>query len=44
MCAFLDSTMIQWNMAHVSLNHYVEAEDNVPQVLKETAAVRGWQL
>ena len=40
-CAFMDSTMIQCNMAHVFLAYYMEAEDNVPQILKERAAVRG---
>ena len=44
-CASLDSTMIQGNMAHVSLNHYMENENNVvPQALKEGAPVRGWRL
>ena len=41
-CASLDSTMTQCNTAHVSLNHCMEAEDNVPQILKERAAARGW--
>ena len=41
-CAFLDFTMIQYNMAHIFLDFYLEAEDNVPQILKERAAVRGW--
>ena len=30
-CAFLDFTMIQWNMAHVFLDYYMEAEDNIPR-------------
>ena len=35
---FLDSTMTQCNMAHAFLGYYMEAEDNVPQILKERAA------
>ena len=35
--ASLDSTMIQCNMAHVSLDHYMEAEDNIQQIQKERA-------
>ena len=38
---FLDFTMIQCNMAHVFLDYYVEAEDNIPQILKERAAADG---
>ena len=44
MCASLDSTMIQCNTAPASLNHYGEAEDNIPLILKERAAARGWRL
>ena len=33
--------MNQYNVAHVVLDYYMEAEDNVPQILKErTAALR----
>ena len=43
-CASLDSTRIQCNMAHASLDYYMEAEDSALQILKERAAARGWQL
>ena len=43
-CLSLDPTMMQCNMAHASLNCYMEAEDNAPQILKEGAAARGWRL
>ena len=41
MCVSLNSTMIQCNIAHVSLNYHLEAKDNVPQILKEIAAATG---
>ena len=44
MCVFLDSTMIQCNRAHVFLDYYTEAEDNVRQIPKERVAARAWQL
>ena len=40
-CASLDSTTIQCNTAPVFLDYCMEAEDNVPQILKERAAMRG---
>ena len=40
-CAFPDFTIIQCNMAHVFLDYYMEAENNIPQTLKERAVVRG---
>ena len=43
-CAFPDFTMMQCNMAHVFLDCYIEAEDNISQILKEGAAVRRWRL
>ena len=43
-CAFLDPTMIQYNMAHAFLEYYMEAEDSTPQLLKERATARGWGL
>ena len=40
-CAFLDSTITQCDMAHSFLDYYyMEAEDNVPPILKERTAVR----
>ena len=42
-CASLGSTMIPFNVTHVFPNHYMEAEDNVPQILQERPAAR-WQL
>ena len=44
MCASLECSIIQHNMAHISLNHYMEAEKNVPRILKVRAAVKGWRL
>ena len=41
MWALLDSTMTQCNTAHVFLDHYMEAENSMPQILKERAAARG---
>ena len=41
-CASLDSTRIQCNTAHVSLNHYMEAKDNIQQILKDRAGARRW--
>ena len=41
-CASLDSTMTQYSTAPISLNYYMEAEDSVPQILKERAAARAW--
>ena len=43
-CASLDPTTIQCKMAHVSLNHDLEAENNVPQILNDSAAARGWRV
>ena len=42
--AGLESGLHQCNMAQVSLDYYLEAEDSVPQILKERAAMRGWEL
>ena len=40
-CASLDSTMIQCNTAHASLNRFMEAEDNVlPD--PEGELLQGW--
>ena len=41
-CAFPDFTIIQCNMADVFLDYYMEAEDNICQILNEGAAARGW--
>ena len=41
-CLFQDFAMIQCNMAQVFLDYHMEAEDNVPQILKERAAARRW--
>ena len=38
--SFLDFTVMQCTTAHAFLDSYVEAEDSVPQILKERAAVR----
>ena len=35
---FLDFSIIQYNMAHAFLDYYIEADDNIPQILKERAA------
>ena len=43
-CVFLDFTVIQCNAAQVFLGCYLEAVDDTPQILKKTAAARGWQL
>ena len=40
----MDFNMIQCNTAHVFLDYYMEAEDNIPQVLKERAIARGCHL
>ena len=37
---FLDFTMIQCTIAHAFLDCYMEADDSIPQILKERAAVR----
>ena len=36
--------MIQSNMAHTFLDYYMEADDTIPQILKERAAAGGWRL
>ena len=36
----MDYTMIQCNMAHVFLNYYMEAENIIPQILKDRAPER----
>ena len=33
-CASLGPTMTQCNTAHVYLNHYMEAQNSAPQILK----------
>ena len=43
-CVLLDFTMIQCNTAHVFPGYYMEAENNISQILKERAAARGWRL
>ena len=40
-CASLNPPMTQCNTAHVFLDHYMEAENSMPQILKERAAARG---
>ena len=37
---FLDFTVIQCNVACIFLEYYREADDNVPQILKERTAAR----
>ena len=44
MCDFLDSTTILYNIAYVFLDQYKEADDKVPQILKERDSARGWRF
>ena len=41
-CAFPEFHHGPEHMEHAFLNYNTEAGDNVPQILKERAAVRGW--
>ena len=40
--SFLNFTVIWCTTAHAFLDCYLEADDTIPQILKERAVVRGW--